>query len=200
MFYILRCDELGKRYSVVDTADGVVECYTPEQLVQFHLQGIRIDGVEFTEKEISVGVTKNLDFICFSKTVSNYVKDTIAQIDGGCGWISMDTSLNTAGFRVSDSILAYAKDSLFFFLCEINGKVYMYSSLFDDFFDLSHEIKHLSGVQDVWLVGIPLSIYRGPWFARFKILYENDFVGVELSYPYIKFEVERSGLVYKIQR
>ena len=200
MFYILRCDELGKRYSVVDTADGVVECYTPEQLVQFHLRGIRIDGVEFTEKEISVGVTKNLDFICFSKRVSDHMKGKLSSQKTANGWVSIDTTLYSAGFSVDSVAFALKTPSSLYFLCVINGKVYLYSSEFDDFYDLSREIKYLKRVKDMQLSDVPERTYRGQCFTRFKIRYEGDFVNVELHHQYIKFEVEKDDITYKIVR
>ena len=200
MFYVCKCVELAKKYGVVDTEDGVIEYYTPEELVQFHMSGIRIDGVEFTEDAITVGVTRNLDFICFSKVLSNHVRDILKGMGDCNGWISIDVNIGTAGFSVSSVVRALSFNNSFCFLCEINGKAYMYSSVYDDYFDVSREIKHLRRVKDMWLSGTPVSTYKGNAFIRYIIFYENRKLCIELLGTSVKFTDESRDFVYKVER
>ena len=136
MFYVCECVEVGKKYGVMDTKDGVVEYYTPEKLINICLsRDIRIEGVS-VDNELSVDVVKGdaLEFLEFKQDVSAHVEDRL-QI-WTTGWQTLFGKLDTEKHRISKSICLLVGINTFSFLCEIDDKVYLYDSFLDDFFDM----------------------------------------------------------------
>lgn len=185
MFYISECAEPGKLYGVKDTKDGVVEYYTPEQIVKVCLgSSVFIHGVSMAEDDILLKVVDS-EYISTLDKLKSYVRTSLCS--SGSGDYKVPLHLCTGKYTLGRRLVLLSDGIGFAFLCEINGKVNLYSSSFDDFFDLHVGIRDLSKVDTLWVSGVPLDNPNEKYVRRYKILSGTSRLDVEVTFGTVSF-------------
>lgn len=186
MFYVSECVERGKLYGVMDTRDGVVEYYTPEQIVKVCVESsIFIRGVDITEDDIRLKVVDS-EYISTLDKLKSYVRKSLCS--SGSGDYKVPLHLCTGKYTLGRRLVFLSDGIGFAFLCEINGRVNLYSSSFDDFFDLHVGIHDLSKVDTLWVSGVPSSSPNEKYIRRYKVLSGSSRLDVEVTFGTVKFE------------